>query len=198
MAWLTVNNIKPYFGMNIATTVYDSELTELINACQQQIVEYIGKDLIATEYTIIFRGLNKKHFVISDYDVNSITSLSYRYNPNNAWILIDSDSYSYDEVDGVTIIYYVNGFLKNYEYKLIYNSGLELSSLPASILQILREMVIIKFHESSFANSGVDDKRLGISTKAMNRSGFSETQTYSDLWHTRWINQLKYYRKAVV
>lgn len=117
----TLDQLKLYLWISWSTQ--DSLLTLFLNWANDIVETYIGRKIEDADYTQIIDGNGQLFYVVENYPINTITSVS-----RNIWTIaspirevIDSNSYSFIAKTGVVnFLSPLNRGFKN--YKIIYNA----------------------------------------------------------------------------
>lgn len=78
--WVTLADLKEHLDIDTTDTSKDSFLTNTLNACWKNLVNYLGQDLAQTTYTEDYDGDGGKTLILDQFPVISITSLYVDWN----------------------------------------------------------------------------------------------------------------------
>lgn len=107
-ALVTLEELKPFMGIDIADTSKDTVLTIYINGVSNKIEKLTGRKLMAADYIEKYPGTNSNELVLKHYPINSVTAITYVYEDQES---IDINDYEYEIDSEEGILYKDNGWI---------------------------------------------------------------------------------------
>lgn len=144
---ITLQEYKDY--AKITQTELDSFLEIMAEEAESIVESYLGRKLVADDYTDYYDGTNSNYLIVDNYPINSITSI-YKYE-DGVYQELDLSEYNYRTFGHKIIIddYIFEEGVGN--YKVVYNGGWE--SLPKDIELALKKLFVVLFNESPYKNN---------------------------------------------
>lgn len=167
----TLEQFKQYLW--ITDDDKDTLLQLILDGVNDLVLSYIGRVIEADDYTEIIDGNGQLFFVVENYPINTIDSIS-----KNTWTIttpvweaLDSNSYSIDSKSWtVNLLFNLSRGFKNYQ--VVYNGGY--TEIPAWLVLAVLKMA------SKYWNSRTSD---GIKSEsvAWDSISFDTTQIPNDI-----------------
>jgi len=178
---VSLSDLKNYLW--ICDDSQDRLLGLFLDSAESTVLSYIGRDIVAKDYTEIRDGNWQKEFTMKNYPINTITSISlntWTYD-NKVWTVIDDVEYTFD--GNVWQIYFRNNLYRDFQnYKILYNAWY--NPAPADI-----KIAVLKL-ASSYYNSRTSDgikgetvngDRIDFDTSSIPDNIITILQTYRDM-----------------
>jgi len=195
-----LDEIKGYLAIDLTDTTNDVLLNRLTASAQKEVENYlnspfelvsvVARKLNVRTTTYIYNDLGVKVGIFTGNQVRfyynvpvSVSSIYYRADSDDDATLI-SDEYYDEYFDGyVYVIEFSDYYNSDYIYTINLAVGWENASIPEDIMDVLIEMVSIKYLQSPLI-----DKTLGLNSKATSLSGGNASDSFKDMrneWRSR-------------
>lgn len=190
MALVTLAQVKTDLAIDSGDTSCDTPLSDAIAEAGARVVSFIGQPIEATVVTEVFDGNGWDSATLGYHPMSALTILETRGGIGSGWTEVDAETY---ELTANTI-YYAGGFDEGVaNYRATFTVGYDSSSIPADVVGVAREMVIVRAKSTDLA--GIGEHRLGVASVGENRAGVGVTTSYLDLTPS-WKERLAPYRRT--
>lgn len=170
MAYLSKTVFKNDWLRLELDTSLDQMIDRLIATAEEELESVINQPIEQQAVSLTFRGNNSfEHSLYYTVPV-TLTSLSSRVDPLQAWAVCPISDYALVDRPHGAGIYYAGGFNEYIEYKIVANVGWTAASIPGDIKTAGYEFMKELFNETPYAGQA---DRFGLSAITEGQGGTS-------------------------